>query len=221
MNNNPPVRVRVKFAKHGDLRFTGHLDLQRLFERALRRSGLPLRFSQGFNPKVRLSLASALPLGFSSEAELLDFWLDEQVDIPLIKQNLDLALPNDISVRQIELVSNQLPSLQSSLIASEYRVSFFPEGEPQKVAEKLSNLLDQENILFTRRTKTVNYKNLILAANWLKTPQGLDLLLRMKSTPDANGRPDELLRLLGLTPGSYQVCRTALIFSPEEMREDG
>jgi len=66
-------RYRAIFSKTGDLRFIGHLDLQQLFERALRRSGLPLRFSQGFSPKVRLNLASALPLGFTSIAEMMDF----------------------------------------------------------------------------------------------------------------------------------------------------
>jgi len=63
VNSNEPVRFRLTFSKAGDLRFVGHLDLQRLIERCLRRSGLPLRYSQGFNPKVRLNLASALPLG--------------------------------------------------------------------------------------------------------------------------------------------------------------
>ena len=118
MSSAQPVRVRVRFAKDGDLRFTGHLDLQRLFERALRRSGLPLRYSQGFNPKVRLNLASALPLGFSSRAELLDFWLNGELDTAVVEQKLKSALPKDITVLNVAFVSNQLPSLQSSLKAS-------------------------------------------------------------------------------------------------------
>lgn len=221
MNNTPPVRIRVQFSKDGDLRFTGHLDLQRLFERALRRSGLPLRYSQGFNPKARLSIASALPLGFSSEAEFLDFWLDTEIDLQEVQQRLSAALPRDITIRHIEAVPNQAPSLQSSLLASEYHVSFLPEIDTQEVAAKLSALLARESIPFTRRAKTVDLKDLLLAANWQRTAEGLELSLRMKSTPEANGRPDELLSLLGLTAGSYQVRRTALIFNADEMTKHG
>ena len=67
------------------MRFIGHLDLQQLFERALRRSALPLRYSQGFSPKVRLNLAGALPLGFTSTADMMDLWLEQPVE-PLLIQ---------------------------------------------------------------------------------------------------------------------------------------
>lgn len=221
MTNAQPIRVRVRFAKDGDLRFTGHLDLQRLFERALRRSGLPLRYSQGFNPKVRLNLASALPLGFSSEAELLDFLLDEALETAEIQQRLSAALPADIQIRQVEFVPNQLPSLQSSLRTSEYRVSFKPAVETRVIKEKLSQLLLQDNIPFTRRAKTVDLRQLLLSACWRETSAGDELILEMKSTPEASGRPDELLNLLGLEPGTYQVCRTALIFSTDKVEIDG
>lgn len=221
MTSPQPIRVRACFSKDGDLRFTGHLDLQRLFERALRRSGLPLRYSQGFNPKVRLNLASALPLGFSSEAELLDFWLDEELDAAEVRQKLVSALPEDIKITHVEFVPNQLPSLQSSLIASEYRVVFLPEIPQKNLEEKLTSLFSQDTIPCVRRAKTVDLKALTISVCWQDSPEGRELLLRMKSTPEANGRPDELLNLLGIAPGMYQVCRTALIFAKEEAGIDG
>ena len=221
MSSAQPVRVRVRFAKDGDLRFTGHLDLQRLFERALRRSGLPLRYSQGFNPKVRLNLASALPLGFSSRAELLDFRLNGELDTAVVEQKLKSALPKDITVLNVAFVSNQLPSLQSSLKASEYRISFLPEIDIPETARKLAVLLSQEVIPIHRRAKSVDLKQLMLSAEWTPGPGAPELCLKMKSTPEANGRPDELLNLLGLAPGTYQVCRTALFFNSEEVGENG
>ncbi|MEL7645722.1 MAG: TIGR03936 family radical SAM-associated protein [Anaerolineaceae bacterium] len=221
MTNSQPIRVRVRFSKDGDLRFTGHLDLQRLFERALRRSGLPLRYSQGFNPKVRLNLASALPLGFSSEAELLDFWLDEALDTAAVERHLRAALPADIRIRQVDFVPNQLPSLQSSLKTSQYRVFFQPTVDPRELKEKLSALLKQESIPFTRRAKTVDLKQLLLSTRWEESANGSELMLEMKSTPEANGRPDELLSLLGLTPGTYQVCRTGMSFRSSEGETNG
>ena len=66
------MRVRITFSKQGALRFIGHLDLHRLWERAMRRANLPLTYSQGFHPQPKISLAAALPLGFSSRGEVLD-----------------------------------------------------------------------------------------------------------------------------------------------------
>src|SRR5665811_197856 len=109
--NDTPIRIRVLFSKSGDLRFTGHIDLQRLFERALRRSGLPIRYSQGFNPKVRLNLASALPLGYSSQAEMLDFWMNEPIALSEVEAALKSAVPVELEILELKEVPNQLPSL--------------------------------------------------------------------------------------------------------------
>ncbi len=76
------------YTKGPSLRFTGHLDLQRLCERLLRRSRLPVRYSKmSPSPSASLNLASALPLGFISEAELLDFWMDMPLPSAEIQEN--------------------------------------------------------------------------------------------------------------------------------------
>jgi radical SAM-linked protein len=72
-------RVRITFTKEGATRYISHLDLARAVERALNRAGLPVAYSQGFNRRPRLSLAAALPLGYTSEAEMADVWLTETV----------------------------------------------------------------------------------------------------------------------------------------------
>ena len=73
-------RLRLTFAKTEAMRFTGHLDLHHTWERTFRRAGLPLAYSQGFNPHPRLNLASALPLGFTSECEVIDVWLEQEME---------------------------------------------------------------------------------------------------------------------------------------------
>ena len=80
----------------GNLRFIGHLDLQSLWERAFRRADLPMQFSQGFSPKVRLNLASALPLGITSDCEVIDFWLVRATPLDEIHQALEGALPVEL-----------------------------------------------------------------------------------------------------------------------------
>jgi hypothetical protein len=71
------MRIRLIFSKTGSLRYTGHLDLHTIWERTIRRAGLPLMYTQGFHPGPKIQLASALPLGFIGRCEIVDIWLDE------------------------------------------------------------------------------------------------------------------------------------------------
>ena len=72
------MRLRITFSKTGSLRYTGHLDLQTVWERTARRAGLTLAYTQGFHPGPRIQIASALPLGIAGTAEIVDLWLDSE-----------------------------------------------------------------------------------------------------------------------------------------------
>ncbi len=96
------IRLRITFAKTPAMRFTGHLDLHRAWERTFRRAGLPLAYSEGFNPHPRLNLASALPLGFTGQGEVIDAWLEQDLPLPEIQAALQRALPPGFQVAQIE-----------------------------------------------------------------------------------------------------------------------
>ena len=207
--NETKYRYRVVFAKNGDMRFIGHLDLQQLLERALRRSGLPLRYSQGFSPKVRLNLASALPLGFTSSAEMMDFWLEQPMEPSLIQQQLNSALPTGIRILSVTEVSNDFPSLQASLKAAEYKVSFKAGVDVSAVYTNLEELLNEPNLIVTRRNKQFDLKPLVEALD----REGDALYLRLSNRPEASARPDELLALLNLTPEQYDIQRIGLYFS--------
>jgi radical SAM-linked protein len=202
-------RYRAVFSKNGDMRFIGHLDLQQLFERALRRSALPLRYSQGFSPKVRLNLAGALPLGFTSTAEMMDFWLEQRVEPPLIQEQLNAALPTGIRIISVTEVPNDLPSLQASLKSAEYEVSFKAEIDVSAVNTNLEDLLNKPNLIVTRRNKQVDLKPLVEALHWEEDK----LYLRLSSSPEASARPDELLALLDLTTEQYDIQRIGLYYS--------
>ncbi|HEY7224456.1 MAG TPA: TIGR03936 family radical SAM-associated protein [Micromonosporaceae bacterium] len=94
-------RLRVRYAKRGPLRFTSHRDFARAFERAIRRAGLPIAFSQGFTPHPRISYASAAPTGAASEAEYLEIGLNAVVDPQWARAALDAALPPGLDVLAI------------------------------------------------------------------------------------------------------------------------
>ena len=112
------MRVRITFTKQNALRYIGHLDLHRLWERALRRASLPLSYSQGFHPQPKISLAAALPLGFSSRNEVLDVRLNEDVATEDISARLTDNLPPDIKVLDVQEVDERLPAMQTLVLSA-------------------------------------------------------------------------------------------------------
>ena len=209
------TRVRVAYAKGPSLRFTGHLDLQRLWERLLRRSGLPIRYSQGFHPRAKLNLASALPLGFVSDAELLDFWMDEPRALATIRAKLEDAAPPGLVIKDVRIVDLREDSLQSQMLASEFVVRFFDHQSEEDLQHQVASLLAKDDILRTRRKKTYDLRPLILNLEVIPlADDAVGLAMRLRAEPGATGRPDEVLSALGFSHTQYLVRRTQLILSP-------
>ncbi len=94
----PVTRVVIEFTKEGPARFIGHMDLMRTFQRAARRAGVPVAYSQGFNPRPRLSFASPLPLGATGRRELAAFDLSRPVPASRVAELLNSSLPEGIRV---------------------------------------------------------------------------------------------------------------------------
>jgi radical SAM-linked protein len=206
------TRIRIAYTKGEALRFIGHLDLQRLWERLLRRSKLPIRHSRGFHPRPRLNLASALPLGFISDAELLDFWMDEPVPIEEIHSRLLKAAPPGLKIHAAQTVEQAEDSLQSQMYASEYEVVFFDQTETQGLTQKIGEFLAADKILRTRRNKTYDLRPLVLNLEIRPVEPGeMTLWMRLSAQPSATGRPDEVLEQLGFENTQYLVRRTGLI----------
>ena len=210
------TRIRVQYSKGHPLRFTGHLDLQRLWERLLRRSGLPVRYSQGYNPRARLNLASALPLGFISDSELLDFWMNEPRAVAEVRASLANAAPPGMEILAVEEVPLSEDSLQSRMHASEFEVLFFDLQDLESLSEKTRTLLTAGEIVRQRRKKTYDLRPLILdlEAVLLESDEP-GLKMRLLAEPGATGRPDEVLDELGFSITQYLVRRTQLILSPK------
>jgi radical SAM-linked protein len=99
----PPVvqRLRIRYAKRGPLRFTSHRDFARVFERAIRRSRIPIGFSAGFSPHPKVSYAGAAPTGVASEAEYLEIGLARPQEPASVLAALDAALPDGIDVVEV------------------------------------------------------------------------------------------------------------------------
>ena len=208
------TRIRVRYAKGVSLRFIGHLDLQRLWERTLRRSRLPIRYSQGYHPRARLNLASALPLGFVSNEELLDFWMDEPQPIEEIQSRLMASAPAGLRIISVSAIELGEDSLQSRMKASEFTVTFYDPQNKQDLQSKVTSLLARNQIPRSRRKKTYDLRPLILELAAVDLPSGdPGLQMRLLAEPGATGRPDDLLDELGYPNTAYLVTRTRLILT--------
>jgi len=207
-----PTRIRLIYTKSGNLRFIGHLDLQSLWERAFRRADLPMQFSQGFSPKVRLNLASALPLGITSDCEVIDFWLVRSNQLDEVHRALASALPAEIQILSLEIVPLTLPSLQSSMQASEYLVNFGDEVKADQLQARVNEFMSATEIIRIRRGKPYNLRALTQSLEVVSTPSQLQLLMRLDGREGATGRPDEVISQLGFDPFSCEIKRIKLIF---------
>lgn len=203
------MRIRFTFSKQGALRYTGHLDLHTLLERAMRRAGLPLAYSQGFHPTPRIQLAAALPLGFSSRAEIMDIWLTENREVPQIRKDLQANLPSGIQILHAEQVADRAPALQTRVIAAEYEVILPPE-DASDLNSKISRILDANSLPRERRGKPYDLRPLIEEIK-LCQPE-TSIFMRLAARESATGRPEEVLAELGIPLETAHVERTRLIF---------
>ena len=123
-------RLRIGFAKTGSLALISHLDLLRLLERALRRSGLPVSFTGGFHPLPRLQVALALPLGVEGQGEWLDLEFTEAVDPAAVRVRLQAELPPGLQLLSAAVVPTFGPSLSQELAAAHWRFALRAQAAP-------------------------------------------------------------------------------------------
>src|SRR5690606_33583523 len=126
MTENVPIQQRllITFGKFGALKYTSNLDVAKIWERVLRRANLPLLYSQGFNTRPRIQLASALPLGITSECELLDVSLKEAIELDGVREQLLAVSPPGLEIYQIEALNPRHPALQTLVHSAQYHVHF-------------------------------------------------------------------------------------------------
>ncbi|MFI5528622.1 TIGR03936 family radical SAM-associated protein [Kitasatospora sp. NPDC051853] len=143
-------RIRLRYTKRGRLRFTSHRDFQRAFERALRRSAVPMAYSAGFTPHPKVSYANAAPTGVASEAEYLEIGLAEVRDPEALRAQLDESLPPGLDV--IDAVEVRTPHFVERLEASEWQVRLDRVTE-EEAARAIALFLAEEQVEVERQTK--------------------------------------------------------------------
>ncbi len=216
-------RLRLTFSKGGPARYISHLDLARALERALNRAALPVAYTQGFNRRPRLSLASALPLGYTSEAELADVWLTEPTPLEpdgqaaAFRQRLMARMAPGIEVTAVAEVALSAPSLQQMMAESLYVVRFPDPVDGAVLRREVEALLAAESLMRTRarpkgnQTQPFDLRPLILDIRVESEDEGQPRLwLRLVQTATQTGRPEDVLAALGFDPLDAWVHRTGL-----------
>ncbi len=187
------IRTRLRFRKTGTLRFISHHDLMRVFERAIRRAEIPIRMSQGFNPRPKMSFPTALALGIEGVDEVVDLEFSHWIAPQNILEHLQGHLPPDLKITSVEPIALKSPSKVEELV---YRI----EGPPvKKISEKeITGFLAKKEFQVSRdkkgRRKLLNIRSSIVSI----TQEDDVLLLRLRPAIEGTARPDEVLEALGL-----------------------
>jgi radical SAM-linked protein len=144
-------RMRIRYAKRGPLRFTSHRDFARAFERAIRRAGLPIAYSQGFTPHPKISYVGAAPTGVASEAEYAEIGLQTVSDPKIVRLALDAALSPGLDVLQVVIATGGT-ALADLIDASRWSVEL-PGVTPETLEAAIRAFLATEEIMVERLTK--------------------------------------------------------------------
>jgi radical SAM-linked protein len=202
------VKVRLRYTKAGKVRFTSHRDLARMFERAFRRTRLPLAYSGGFAPRPKVSFGLALPTGAESDAEYLDLELAEgaTVDTFGLPGRLSAALPVGVDVVTAAVIDDRTPSLQEAVSSCTWRLEV-SGVDHDRLAAKVAAAWAAPSLFVTRERKakvvTDDVRPGILA---LRVVGGLELECELATQPRAL-RPAELLAAIDPGLEVERVCR--------------
>jgi len=139
-------RLRIRFSRGEEIKYISHLDIMRLWERALRRARIPLAYSEGFNPRPRISLAAPLSVGVTSEAELMDIFLSKMVSPHWFTAAVSQQLSRGIEILEVFPIAPVIPSLQSQVRYAEYKVQIGTEKELKDIQSAISSLLATEHL---------------------------------------------------------------------------
>jgi radical SAM-linked protein len=214
------MRLRITFSKTGSLRYIGHLDLHTVWERTIRRAGLPLMYTQGFHPGPRIQLASALPLGFIGRCEIVDIWVEGDPTTEVITTYASViqpAAPPGLTILSVEPVDDHSPALQTQVASAEYEVCFLDPLTPEQAASlpyRITGLLAASTLPGERRGKPYDLRPLIESLSIVgavREPPNPVISMRLAAREGATGRPEAVLEALGIPFESTRIERTRIL----------
>ncbi len=204
---------RIKFAKRGSLIFVSHLDFAHSFTRALKRAGLPVKYSEGFSPHPKQVFALPLSVGMVGENELCDITLTEDFTHEEVKNRLSNALTCDFEVKSVTD-----PDIKMGKVKSAKYVLVFDslEHSVQELKDTLSTLSPVMKTTKSGKEKELDIKSMVYESDVAKDGENTALFLTLAASGDSYLNPDLVLvsmRNSGLSiPDEYDITRTEILF---------
>jgi len=216
-------RVRLTFSVGWPLQYASILDMGRLWERLLRRVTMPLAYTQGYNPHARLQFADALPVGYTSDCEVVDIYLGQAVDTRSLPALLQAHAPQGLTILEATEIELAAKAPQARMQAAVYRVSLRTEVDAAAIESALQELMARTSIPCQRerrgRVRTYNLRELIHDLDYLNgTSPWHDVRMRLRCGSRGSGRPAEVLEATELAISDIRVHRTQLIWEGQEER---
>ena len=227
------MKTRMRFVKCGSMKFIGHLDCMRFFQKAIRRAKLDVAYSKGYSPHQLMSFASPLGVGVTSDGEYIDveFYSLPDLSLPELVTYLNQFMTDEIFVTDIEIMPDGFKNSMSLLIAADYMVVEKEAGVfPENWQEKWLSFMEQQEIVIEKKTKKsvkeVDIKPHILAWDFSMDAfakkngdyEGNSLFMRLTSGSETNIKPELVMQAFyafcenELEPYSYQIHRMQMIF---------
>lgn len=210
------MRVRVKFSKTGYVRYVGHLDTMRMFQRTMKVAKLPIAYSQGFNPHSLVYFAMPLAVGVTSEGEYMEMILQEEIKIEEIKLKLSQVIVPGIEILDVYAVEEKTPSLMSSVSAADYTIKLKLPQNPEVSGKQLLEQLETSNELIVMKKGKkgivpVDIKPLIISSQIVQEQSEIVISLRVYAGSSKNLNPELLVKaLVGEYPYQMQLIRREL-----------
>lgn len=209
-------RLRATFRRGDSVKYLAHLDLMRYWERALRRAGVPLSYSEGHSPTPRLSLAAPLPVGVTSSCELMDVFLYRRMALRDFLKQVNAKVVPGTEVLTVREVGLREPSLQSLVRWAEYRVEVAREGRSrQELEERVERLLALDSLpwqhLRDGQVRRYDLRALVYDL-WLEeeTEESFILGMRLRTDQQTAGRAEQVTAALGFAGPPLRIHRARL-----------
>lgn len=205
-------RLHITFGKSGALKYTSNLDIAKVWERVLRRADLPILYSQGFNARPKMQLACPLPLGFTSECEIIDVALREAIALDGVAERIAAVSPTGLVIHAVNEAPIKQAALQALIRSGEYRIRFEDGIEREALQSRIDTLMSATAILKTKKKKdskkTVSDIRPLIYD--LHVDDAGDLIAHLAVGDFGNVRPDDVLEELGLEDQFYSIHRLKL-----------
>ena len=212
---------RGLITKGEELRYVSHLDYANLFVRACKRAGLPMAYSEGFNPHMKVAFASALSLGAASDAEYVDFEMTEALSPSVVMERLGAHLPCGAQIVRLKMLTGKHKALMADVDEARYRIAVAYTGDPETVRESVRCYNAAESAVWQRVTP--KKKRTIETKAYVKTPVSfvwengrLIFWMNLVVTPEGSVKPIEVLSVMAqdfglpVDPNEAYVTRTGL-----------